>query len=57
MGNLTKAVATRSIERPLEPKEPRPDMLALSLVVVLLSLLLPVLIGEPGVRGVPARFR
>jgi len=27
----------------------------LSLVVVLLSLLLTVLIGEPGVRGVPAR--
>jgi hypothetical protein len=29
--------------------------LYLSLVVVLLSLLLPSLIGEPGVRGVPKR--
>jgi hypothetical protein len=29
--------------------------LQLSLVVVLLSLLLTVLIGEPGVRGVPIR--
>jgi hypothetical protein len=30
-------------------------MLQLSLVVVLLSLLLTNLIGEPGVRGVPTR--
>jgi hypothetical protein len=30
-------------------------LLALSLVVVLLGLLLTILIGEPGVRGVPTR--
>jgi hypothetical protein len=30
-------------------------LLGLVLVVVLLSLLLTVLIGEPGVRGVPTR--
>jgi hypothetical protein len=30
-------------------------LLAPSLVVVLLSLLLTILLGEPGVRGVPVR--
>jgi hypothetical protein len=30
-------------------------LLGLALVVVLLSLLLTILIGEPGVRGVPIR--
>jgi hypothetical protein len=30
-------------------------LLALSLVVVLLGLLLTILLGEPGVRGVPVR--